>query len=461
MFRKFIGDKKFYFMVMTITLPIIVQNAITNFVSLLDNIMVGQVGTEQMSGVAIVNQLMFVYSLCIFGAVSGAGIFGAQFFGSGDYEGFRNAFRFKLISCILVLLLGAVIFVTLGTPLINLYLHEGSDAADITATLFYAKKYLWIMLIGLAPFTLSQVYSSTLRETGETFVPMVGGITAVITNTCLNYILIFGKFGLPALGVEGAAIATVFSRFFEAGIIIIWTHTHEKKVPFIQHIYKTLKIPGKLAWQILIKGMPLLVNEALWAGGMAVMTQCYSIRGLAVVAGTNISSTISNVFNIAFVALGTSLSIIVGQLLGAGKMEEAKDTDRKLIFFSVVCCLFLGAVLFFTAPFFPSIYKTTDEVKSLATHFIRVSAVCMPMYAFLHSCYFTLRSGGKTLITFLFDSVFVWTVSIPTAFVLTRFSPWSIVPIFAVCQGVEIIKCIVGYILVKKGVWLNNIVAHD
>lgn len=458
--QKLIGDKKFYRMVLAIAIPIMIQNGITNFVGLLDNIMVGQVGTDSMSGVAIVNQLLFVFNLCIFGGISGAGIFTAQFFGQGNHEGVRDTFRFKVIICALITGIGILIFGAAGSNLIQLYLHEGSGSGDIAATLMYGEKYLAIMLVGLVPFAVSQAYSGTLRETRETIIPMKAGIVAVLVNLVLNYLLIFGNFGFPKLGIEGAAIGTVIARFVECLIVVIWTHSHHEKNPFIQGAYRSLRVPLALTKKIIVKGMPLLLNEGLWAGGMAVLMQCYSVRGLSVVAGLNIANTIANLFNIVFIALGSAVAIIVGPLLGAGKMEEAKETAYKMIFFSVSCCLVIGGVMIVIAPLFPMVYNTNDEVKDLAAWFIRIAALCMPMYAFLHATYFTLRSGGKTVITFVFDSVYLWVISIPVAFLLAYYTGLNILLVYLVCQLIDVFKCILGYILLKKGVWIQNLVTE-
>lgn len=455
--RRFIGDKEFYKKILLVAVPIMIQNGITNFVNLLDNIMVGQVGTEQMSGVAIVNQLLFVFNITIFGIVSGASIFSSQFYGCGDHKGVRDAFRFKLLVGVLLGIIGIVAFTFYGDNLINLYLHEEGAAGE--AALRHGRSYLWIMLVGLLPYAIEQAYASTLRETGETLLPMKAGVAAVCINLVLNYLLIFGKFGFPQLGVQGAAVATVIARFTEMGIVIIWTHAHKARNIFIQGAYRGFRIPAYLVEQIFIKGTPLMINEALWAAGTAFLNQCYSRRGLAVVAATNISSTISNVFNVVFIALGSAISIIVGQLLGAGKMEEAKDTDRKMIFFSVASCVVIGLVMAAAAPLFPGMYNTSEDVKELATSFIVISALCMPLYAFMHAAYFTLRSGGKTIVTFLFDSVFMWVVSIPFVLALVSLTNLPIVTIYLFCQLIEIIKCIIGFILVKKGIWIQNIVA--
>ena len=454
--RKLIGTKDFYRHLLIIAIPIMIQNGITNFVGMLDNIMVGQVGTNQMSGVAIVNQLLFVYNLCIFGGISGAGIFAAQFYGKGDHKGVRECFRFKLIIVAVLTLLGILTFVVAGPSLIQLYLHEDGSGTSSAQTLLYAKQYMTVMLFDMLPFAISQAYAGTLRETDETVLPMKAGIAAVLVNLVFNYILIYGKLGAPALGVVGAAIATVMSRFVEMGIIVIWTHTHKEKNRFIEDAYKHFEIPAELMKRMTIKGLPLLANETLWAAGQAVMMQNYSIRGLTVIAAMNISSTISNVFNIVFIAMGSAIAILIGQELGAEKTGVMEDA-YKMTFFAVICCMISGALMLCVAPFFPDIYNTDHEVRSLATSFIMISACCMPMYAFENATYFTLRSGGKTFITFLFDSCFVWVFSIPLAFVLVHYTDMPITFLFLCCQMIELMKCLIGYVLVRKGIWINNI----
>lgn len=456
---KFIGDKQFYKYVLYLAVPMIIQNAITSFVSFLDNIMVGQIGTEQMSGVAIVNQLMFVFNICIFGGVSGAGIFGTQFYGKGDYEGQKYAFRFKMYTSALIAGIALCLFGFCNTQLISLYLSDSGSVGDITLALKYGKEYLAVMMVGLVPFALSQTYISSIRETGQTFVPMLAGVIAVITNLILDYILIFGIGDIiPALGVSGAAIATVIARFVECIIVVVWTHTHADKNPYIVGAFASPVIPKNIFKGIFIKGTPLMLNEMLWASGMAVIVQCYAVRGLEVVAAQNISSTITNLFNIIYIQLGSCISIVVGQLLGAGKIEEARDADTKMIFFSVGCCVVVSAIMVVVGRFFPSIYNTEESIKELARVFILISALVMPLCAFSHCSYFTLRSGGKTGITFIFDSVYTWVVMIPFAYILANHTALSIITVFFLVQFTEIIKVTIGFFMVKSGVWLQNIV---
>lgn len=458
MLRKFIGDRAFYRRLMLVAVPIIVQYAITNFVSLLDNIMVGQVGTLSMSGVAIVNQLLFVFNLCVFGAASGAGLYTAQFHGNEDPEGVRYTFRFKILSGTIIGIAGISLFLAAGPQLIGLFMQGDNDPAAVAETMEHAMTYLKVMLFGLIPFALSNAYSGTLRESGQTVVPMVAGITAVMTNLVLNYILIFGHLGAPAMGVRGAAMATVISRFVELAIVAGWTHLNGKKLEFIRGAYRSFYIPKKLLGDITLRTLPLMANELLFSLGLTVMNQCYSTRGLDVVAAVNICSTLSNLANVMYHAMGNVVSIIIGQMLGARKPEEEVwDTDRKLIAFSVMSCLVCGSLLALISGLFPKIYNTTDDVRAIATALICVNAVVMPFNAVNFGCYFTLRAGGKTLLTFLSDSGFIWAVSVPLAFILSRFTGMAIIPMYALCMSADILKSVFGIWLVKKGTWIRSL----
>ena len=458
MLKRYIGDRAFYRRLFTVMVPMLIQNLITNFVNLLDNVMVGQVGTEPMSGVAIVNQLLFVFNLCVFGGLAGAGIFAAQFYGKNDQQGVRHTMRLKLwIGAGTVLLFGSVLLFY-GRELIGLFLHEGQEALDLAATLRFGEEYLHVMLLQIVPFAITQVYASTLRATGETVLPMRAGIAAVLVNLVFNYILIFGKLGLPALGVVGAALATLLARLVEMLVVVRWAHRHSGELPYMRGLYRSLRVPGRLTGQVLLLGAPLLVNELLWSGGMTVLNQCYSLRGLEVVSAFNISSTVSNLFFCCFIATGDAISILIGQLLGAGELERAVEEDRKLVAFSVASSLLLSIVMALTAPFVPRLYNTTDTVRALARDLLLIGSLLMPPHAFANACYFTIRSGGKTLITFVFDSLFVWVLQIPLAFVLSRLTGLAILPMYALVESMNLIKCLIGLLMLKSRKWVVNLV---
>ncbi len=460
MFKSLIGDRDFYKRLMSLALPIMVQTGITNLVNMVDNIMVGNVGNNEMTGVAIANQLLFVFNLCVFGSCSGAGIFGAQFYGKCDHKGVRDTFRFRLVFCSLFAAAAICVFFFFGDGLISLYLKGEGSAANAAASLAFGEKYLRIMLIGLIPYTLAQCYSSVLRECDHSLPPMLAGVCAVAVNLCLNYVLIFGKLGAPKLGVAGAAIATVISRYVELIIVAGWTHKRKDINGFIVGAYRSMRVPLALVGNIMRKGMPLMVNEALWSFGIAFINQCLSVRGQNVVAANNISQTFWNVFSVAFLSFGTSIGIILGHMLGRGELDRVKPECRKLTAFTVALSVVVAAMYIPLSFVIPNIYNSTAEIKELATSLMIISALAMPIDAFAHSTYFTLRSGGKTFITFLFDSGFVWCVSMPIAFVLSRYTEINILTLFAITQFVNIFKCLLGGYLVHKGSWIRNIVSE-
>ena len=445
---------------MMIALPIMLQNGITNFVNMLDNIMVGRIGTDPMTGVSIVNSLLFVWNLCVFGGLSGIGIFTAQYCGKGDHEGVRRTFRLQIIMSVLLVLIGIAVFASYGEPLINLYLHEDGGGGSVQATMQAARSYLGVMCIGFLPFALTQAYGTTIRSHGETIAPMIASFLAVGVNLVGNYILIFGKLGAPAFGVVGAAIATVISRFVELTYIVVWAHTHAERVPFVVGALRSLYVPADLTLSCIQKGTPLLLNEALWSGGQAMLTQCYSVRGLSVVSAFNISQTLANLFNVAFISMGSAIAIIIGQKLGEwgeSKARELKEEAWKLTLFSVFLCLISASMMFAISGIFPKIYNTTDEIRALAAGLICVTACFMPVHAFNNSSYFIIRSGGKTFITFLFDSCFCWAASIPAAFYLAHYTQVPILPMYAAVCSVELVKVVIGLTLVNKGIWIRDI----
>lgn len=454
------GTKAFYRNVIMLVIPIVIQNTVTNVVSLLDNVMVGRVGMLEMSAVGIVNQLLLIFNLCIFGGISGAGIFSAQFAGARNQRGVRHCFRVKILTAVLLTAVAIGIFTALPNQLVSLYIAEDTSVENAAATLGFGTDYLGVMLVGLLPFALSQAYASTLRELGETKLPMIASAISIFVNLVFNYFLIFGKFGFPRLGVTGAAIATVLSRFVELIIIILFTHLKAQRFEFIKGAYRSIFVPKELLKDIIKRGSPLILNETMWSAGMAMLMQCYSVKGLEVVAACNISTTASNLFNVIFYSMGSAISIMVGQCLGANEHQKAKQTAYRLITFSVMTSVVMGSLLASLSGVIPLMYKAEPIVRDLASKLLIVVGLFMPVYSFAHGCYFTLRSGGRTVITTLFDSGYTWFICVPIAAVLAHLTPLSILPLYISVQCIDIIKCTLGFIFVKKGIWIMNIVEN-
>lgn len=455
---KWFGNRHFYRGVLAVMIPILIQNGVTNFVNLLDNIMVGQLSTESMSGVSIVNQFVLVFYLAVFGGMAGPGIYTAQFHGSRNEDGVRRSFVLKLYIAVAACGLGILAFSLFGPNFIRLFLHEGSQEGDLELTLAEGMRYLRVSLFGFLPYALSNAIASTLRETGHPVLPMVSGIAAVVTNFALNGVLIFGLLGVPAMGVEGAAIATVVSRFVELAVLLIWSLAHKAVCPFIRLNLPALRIGGALAGQMLLKSVPLILNEVLWSLAMTMRNQCLSTRGLDVVAAQNIESTLVNLFNVIFLSVGSSVAILVGNQLGAGKVEQAKDTARKLIVFSILCAAGAAALLALSAPLFPRIYQTSGAVRGLATYMLFVQAVFLPVDAVANSTYFTLRSGGKVFWTIVADSGFMWAIVMPVCLILAYGTNLDIHWLFPLCMGLSVFKAGLGLLLLRLVPWARTLV---
>ncbi len=443
---------------MAIAAPMMIQNGITNAVGLVDNVMVGSLGTEAITAVSIVGQLIFVFNLGIFGGLSGPGIYGAQYYGQKNLEGFRNTVRMKHWIGLAVLIAGMLTFVFGGEFLINLYLKGESKDIDPALTVEIAKQYLNIMLWGLPPFVVTQVFAGSLRETGSAVKPMIAGVVSVFADIIGNWLLIYGNLGFPKMEARGAALATVIARFAELAVIIVLMYAGRKKHEFLNGLYRKLTIPKEIAGNLIRKSLPIFLNELMWAAGTALLTQIYSHKGIEIVAGLNISNALCNLLNVVFVSLGSAVGIIVGQSLGASEYKRAKKEAFALMWFTGGVSALLTVILVALSGVFPNAYDTTAQVKEYAKQFIVVTALFFPVQGFLNALYFTLRSGGKTLVTFLFDSVYSWVISIPVAALLCTFTDIPVLGAYAIVQALDLIKVAIGVVLINKGVWVSNIV---
>ena len=452
------GSRKFYKRLLYIVVPITVQNTLTNVVSLLDNVMVGRLGTLPMSAVAVDNQLLFVFYLLVFGGLAGAGIYGAQFYGKGDAEGVRDTFRIKLFISLFILALGLAVFGIFGMRLAETYVAEGTLPEARAVLMREASSYLRVMLLGLPPFLLTQCYAGTLRECGRSSLPMKASVAAMAINFVGNLLLIFGLLGFPALGVTGAAVATVISRFAELGIIIFCVYRDREQYPFFTGAFRGLRVRKGLLLTVLCSAFPLLVNEALWSSGEAVLLQLYSTRGIDAVAALNINNTVGNVFNTMFLSVGSGAGILVGQELGAGRLEKAVQTAWRTVFASVVACAAVGLLEAAIAPVVPRIYNTEPLIRALAVRLLLISALMQPLRGIENSAYFIMRSGGRVFITMLFDSCFSWALMVPLAWFLAYRTELPIVPFFLLSLIPEVVKCGAACICLKKRLWVRNLV---
>ncbi len=448
MLSKLFGNKAFYKRVLHISIPIILQQGITNFVNLLDNIMVGQLNENAIAGVAIANQIMFVVNIVIMGVISGAGLFLVQYMGAQNKEGVKQAFRTKVILGIGIVFIFELCFFFFKEPLAAMFLTE---AASIQAAVTYLTVMMWALpLIGV-----TFLYAFSFREVGLTKIPMITGLAAVVVNGLLNYALIFGNFGAPALGVKGAAIATVIARAVECLILI--AVAHKKGVVFAQGVFKDFRIAPSLFKRILKKSLPLILNDFFWSVGTTAIVLAYSQLGENVVSALTISQTANNMFFILFGALANSIGIIIGGELGANNLEQAWQDSTKLITLGVLVAMGCGVIMVIISRWIPLLYNVSAETRSIASHLMLISGLFFVTYTYSSCCFFTLRAGGAVMQTLILDSLFMWGCQVIVAFSLIYFTKLDIYVIYTLVQITDFLKMGVATYLWRKGKWVNNL----
>ena len=449
--QTYMKEKPILPLLLSMALPMVISMMVNSLYNIVDSYFVARISEEAMTALSLVYPIQnFITSVGVgFGIGINAAI--AFFLGAQDQKKADAAATQGLFLSVI----HGIVLTVATIAVMPLFLQIFTkDVTVIQMGNAYSRIAFGFSIV----ISLEITWEKIFQAVGRMRVSMICMMSGCIFNIVLDPLLIFGIGPFPELGVAGAALATVIARYIEAFIIIVWAHSHTGQNLYLKGAYTGFGIPGEELKAIIVKGFPLMLNEVLWAAGMTAVTQCYSVRGLEVVAGLNIATTITNLFNIIYLQLGSCISIVVGQYLGAGELEEAKDADNKMIVFSVFCCVIVAGLMLVVGGFFPQIYNTTEEIKALATSFIAVSAMIMPFCSFGHASYFTLRSGGKTMVTFLFDSVFTWIVVVPAAFLLAHFTGLGIVGVYFLVQATELIKVVIGYRMVRSNVWLVQMV---
>lgn len=454
-----IGPKSFYSNVFKVVVPIIIQGTIDNLISILDNIMISVLGTKHMVAVSISNQVLLLPYFCFLGITVGAGVLGSQYFGKRDNDNFRNILRIKILFVLIIYFLMHILLYFYGSDIVVLYLKYGNNEIQANEDILtYAHEYLRYSLWGQIPLALSFCYSTTLRETFHTTIPMKASLVALSINFVLNYIFINGNFGFPALGITGAAIGTIIARSCYVLIMISWIYINRSQVPYMCNLFKNISISFELIKKTIITSLPLMMNEILWCFAIFLQTICYSTKGFEVVSALSVNNSIVNLFNVINFSLGGTISIITGRLLGANHIYKGKMTAYRIILFSIFMSIFISVIFYFTSPLILRIYNLDTNVYNLVFKLMHISIIFFPMASFLFLTYFTFRTGGNVIITFLFDSVSATFIVVPITFLLCNFTSYDVVEIAIWINIVNLCRAIVGYNLLKHFNWAKRLV---
>ncbi|BES64490.1 MATE family efflux transporter [Gottschalkiaceae bacterium SANA] len=443
-------NKDFVKRLLSIAVPVTLQNLIASSLNLVDTIMIGSLGEGSIAAVGLANQFFFLFHLLIFGTLSGMTVFIAQFWGKKDLPNIHSTLGLGLT----IALMGTAVFASLGWLAPHLVLGFYSKDPEVIRL---GSQYLRIVVFCYLPTALSFAFGFSSRSIGNAKLPMIVSMIALGSNTLLNYCLIYGNFGFPQLGVQGAAIATAIARWMEFFLIIILMKRQGS--PLLTKISAYFSYSKEFVLTVLKTSGPVIFNEFLWALGMTLHMVAYAHIGTQAVASIQIANTINGLFIVFGFGVANACAVILGNTLGEGKIEEAKQEGRWFLMIACSVGLVLGAVLFFSKPFALQFYTVQNDTLQIASGLLTVMAISMPLRMMNATTIVgVLRSGGDTRFALLVDVGSVWFVGTALAFFGAYILHWPIVWVFALVNLMEVTKTAVGLPRVLTNRWAKNLV---
>ena len=447
--NKYFGNKQFNLAVISVAIPIMLQNLVTTSVNLVDSLMVGQLGDAAIGGVAAVNRFFMIMNFGTLGVVSAVGIFIAQYFGAKNEQKMKESFRFSISASYVIIL--PFFLMALCFPKEILHFFTTDEQLIETGV-----NYLRVVCFTFLPLGCSLALSSAMRCIGETKIPLVVSIISVCTNTFFNYCFIFGNFGFPCLGVVGAAYATMIARIVELSVLLLVMAKFP--FPFKTKVSELFHVPLSLVQTIAIKAAPLCLNELLWSGGNAMMLKLYGTRGSHVLSGYAITTTMTDIFYTLFSGMAVATTVMVAQQLGADHLEKAKENGYHMIGFSFCVAVIFSCFMYLVSYTVPYLYGSASlDVLAVAQKMIHVQAFCFILYTINTQNYFIVRAGGDTRSTLIMDSGFMWLFTIPVLSLIAYFTNINIYAMYLIGQSSELLKLMLSTRLLRKEKWVVNL----
>ncbi len=451
--KKFIGDKHFYKHVLLVVTPIVIQQLLFSLGGYVDNLMVNAYGGNSIAygGVSAANRLVLVFNFLFIGLSAASSIFLSQYFGSSDKDGIKATFNLGWISAIIVGALAIIAIQICGNSIVDIYIQNPISRN-------YGYEYLNIIKWGMIIWAVNMSFSTSFRTVKQTLLPMVVGICGICINTGLNYLLIFGNFGMPELGAQGAAIATVSSRVFEMTTLLLFAIFWKKSL--FKSFWKQIILKKELISSYMKRGFPLVANELLWAVMTAVLVIFTTYKNDVWYTAYAYSLNICDLFFVFFAGIGNGTAIIIGPQLGSDNFDTAKRDSYRMKGIAIVIGIVMSVFMVILSPSILRLFNPTDEIFKLAMDVIVVVAVFLPAYAYNATCFFILRAGGDSLRAFLLDQGATILVAFPIA-VFMGVNATSlcvtVVEIYLASHIADLIKVVVATKFVQKGVWLRNL----
>ena len=444
-------DRTFSKTLLTIGLPMVIQNLVSSILNIIDNVMVGSLGEAAHAGVSQALSYTFLFNIFLFGIGSGASIYFAQYWGRKETGNIHRVMRLAFCITIPLALVFILAFQLFSDQIVGLFIHD-----PLSGSFAQCKLYLRWAVLGFMLQAIDVVYASVLKATNKPQIPMVAGMVSIITNVALNYVLIFGHFGFPALGVQGAAIATIASS--GASLLINTTLSYRRRLPSAFTLRQKFPVIPGYTKQFLKTVSPVILNEGLWALGMVTYTMFYGTMGEASMSAMGIYKSVEQLTFVTIYGLMGACSIIVGQALGTGDKEKAYLYAQRMLFASVALGIVMGLILIPLRFPIVSLFGISDGAREKALQVILFSA----FFAWLRSfnsinVVGILRSGGDTLFSLILDTGTVWGIGVPCVWITSMIFKWPIEYVFLFTHLEGIVKALIGLPRMTSKKWINEL----
>ncbi len=447
--KKKLTNKEFFSTILTLVIPIALQNLIGSSLNMVDNMMIGRLGENSIAAVGLVNQYFFIFILCLAGINAGAGIFMSQFWGKDDSLNIRRMLKLDIILSIIASIIFFIPALIFPKEIMKIF-------TDNIEVINLGVKYIKIVSITFVLTSITQAFSTTLRCIGIAKQPMYGSLIGILTNAFLNWVLIFGHFGFPAMGVAGAALATSIARVVEMIFIVVSAYRSSdifsnKDKEVLDLNFDFIKMYFKTSYSVIL-------NELIWSIGMSAYSVIYARIGISEVASMQIASTINSMFMVLSMGMANAAAIIIGNKIGAGEEESAVDYSTKLSILAPIVGLIMGIALWFAAPVVVGLFKINQDTFNMTVGVLRIMAFFSPLRFFnVLMIVGIFRGGGDTTYSMLVQLGTVWLFAIPAGFIAAVYFKMPLEQVFFIITLEEVVRVFFEINRLKSKKWLRNV----
>ena len=444
------GDRGFRKRFLSIAIPVTLQQFLTSSLNLTNNILVGQLGDASVAAVGLANQVYFILNVVLLGIGGGISVYISQFWGSRKYDQIKKVVSLSMI----ITMTAALIFFIPSFAAPRFILSLFSKDMSVIGL---GSEYLRPVSISFLLMTFSICFSSALRSTGNVRLPLVANFVGIVVNTVLNYVLIFGKLGLPAMGVAGSAIATVVARLMES-LIILWAVYASNNIVSIKP-KDLFNISADLIKRFFSTSGELIAKDVVWATGTSIYMVIYALMSTEAAAAVNITSTIRSMTFVFFQGVSNACLIMVGNKIGENDNDTSYEYALRFLRITLVISAAVGCILIFSRPLVLAPYKVSQTVIDNAMGLLVVAAVIVPFQSFASVAIVgAMRGGGDIRYTIFLDLAAVWFIGMPLAWLGGLVLHLDIVWVFLLVSLQEVFKAVLCYWRIRSKKWINNVV---